>query len=260
VTRLIAPAKLTLSLAVTGVRPDGYHELRAEMVALSLADELTITEGGTALSVTAEPGARAESWGREEDNLITRALAAVGRRAAVHVVKRIPPGGGLGGGSSDAAAVLRWAGCTDAGTALALGSDVPFSVRGGRAVVEGAGEVVTPLAFVRREFVLLIPPFGVNTRRVYDAWDVRARSGLPTHRTNALTEAALSVEPRLGPWRDALGELTGGEPLLAGSGSTWFVEGGPADAGTDEMPWLGRGTDRARLVRARTVPPGWDGS
>ena len=45
-TRLMAPAKLTLSLAVTGVRPDGYHELRSEMVSLSLSDELTFTEGG----------------------------------------------------------------------------------------------------------------------------------------------------------------------------------------------------------------------
>ena len=52
-TRVIAPAKLTVSLAVTGVRPDGLHELRAEMVALSLADELTITEGSTGLTVEA---------------------------------------------------------------------------------------------------------------------------------------------------------------------------------------------------------------
>jgi 4-diphosphocytidyl-2-C-methyl-D-erythritol kinase len=259
VTRVIAPAKLTLSLAVTGVRPDGYHELRAEMVALSLADELTITEGSTGLTVAAEPGTRAESWPGDGDNLIARALAAVGRVAAVHVVKRIPLGGGLGGGSSDAAAVLRWAGCTDAGTALGLGSDVPFSLRGGRAAVEGIGEVVRPLAFVRREFLLLIPPFGVDTRRVYAAWDERERSGLPTRGANALTEAALQVEPRLAPWRDALGELTGGAPELAGSGSTWFVERRATGAGPDELPWLARGADRARLVWARTVPAGWDG-
>jgi 4-diphosphocytidyl-2-C-methyl-D-erythritol kinase len=258
VTRVIAPAKLTLSLAVTGVRPDGYHELRAEMVALSLADELTMTEGSTGMTVEAEPGTRAESLAGDRDNLIGRALAAVGRTAAVHVVKRIPLGGGLGGGSSDAAAVLRWAGCTDAGTALALGSDVPFSLTGGRAMVEGVGEVVTPLAFVPREFVLLVPPFGVDTGRVYAAWDERDRSGRPTRSANALTEAALEVEPRLGPWRDALGELTGREPALAGSGSTWFVEG-ETGGGTAEGPWLGSGNARARLVWAHTVPSGWDG-
>ncbi len=57
----------------------------------------------------------------------------------MHVVKRIPLGGGLGGGSTDAAAVLRWAGCTDLDIARSLGSDVPFSVAGGRALVEGIG-------------------------------------------------------------------------------------------------------------------------
>ncbi len=164
---MVAPAKLTLSLAVTGVRPDGYHELRAEMVSLSLSDVLTFTEGGSGLSIEAEPGTRAEAIGDDGDNLITRALAAVGRRAAVRVVKRIPVGGGLGGGSTDAAAVLRWARCSDPDVALGLGSDVPFSVIGGRALVEGTGERVTPLAFEARRFLLLIPPFGVNTARVY---------------------------------------------------------------------------------------------
>src|SRR6185312_4574502 len=53
-TAILAPAKLTLSLAVTGVRPDGYHELRSEMVSLDLSDELTLTEGGRGLTVVAD--------------------------------------------------------------------------------------------------------------------------------------------------------------------------------------------------------------
>ena len=253
-TRVIAPAKLTVSLSVTGIRSDGYHELRAEMVALSLADELTITEGDTGLTVTAEPGTRADALVDDPDNLIVRALAAVARKAAVHVTKRIPLGGGLGGGSSDAAAILRWAGCTDARTALALGSDVPFSLVGGRAVVEGIGETVTPQAFVPRGFLLLLPPFGVETARVYRAWDEDPRR----EGTNELTAAALAVEPRLGPWRDALGEWAGMEPVLAGSGSTWFVEGA-ALAGRSVPGELRNGAETARLVCARTVPAGWEG-
>ncbi len=225
-TRLFAPAKLTLSLAVTGVRPDGYHQLRSEMVSLSLADELTFTEGGAGLTFVAEPGTRTEVLGEEGDNLITRALGAVGRRAAVHVRKRIPLGGGLGGGSTDAAAVLRWAGCTDPDVARALGSDVPFSVVGGRALVEGTGEDVTPLDFEPRTFLLVLPPFGVDTAKVYAAWDALGERPLETE-VNALTTAALTVEPRLALWRDALREVAGGEPTLAGSGSTWFVEVAP---------------------------------
>jgi 4-diphosphocytidyl-2-C-methyl-D-erythritol kinase len=258
-TRLFAPAKLTLSLAVTGVRPDGYHQLRSEMVSLSLADELTFTEGGTGLTLVAEPGTRAESLGADRDNLITRALAAVGRRAAVHVRKRIPLGGGLGGGSTDAAAVLRWARCTDLDVARALGSDVPFSVVGGRALVEGTGETVTPLDFEPRAFLLVLPPFGVDTAKVYAAWDARGEGQPPESRGNALTTAALAVEPRLALWRDALREVAGGEPTLAGSGSTWFVEVAP-DGSHEDPSWLTLGDERARLIRAHTVPEGWDGS
>ena len=261
-TRLFAPAKLTLSLAVTGVRSDGYHQLRSEMVSLSLADELTFTDGGTGLTLVAEPGTHAESLGTDGDNLITRALAAVGRRAAVHVRKRIPVGGGLGGGSTDAAAVLRWARCTDLDVARALGSDVPFSVAGGRALVEGTGETVTPLDFAPRTFLLVLPPFGVDTAKVYAAWDERARRGErqpPESEGNALTAAALAVEPRLALWRDALGAVAGGEPTLAGSGSTWFIEV-EADGSGEDPSWLTLGDERARLIRAHTVPAGWNGS
>jgi 4-diphosphocytidyl-2-C-methyl-D-erythritol kinase len=256
-TRLLAPAKLTVSLAVTGVRADGYHELRSEMVSLSLADELTFIEGGRGLSLVAYPGTRAEALVDPADNLITRALSAVGRRAAVQVVKRIPLGGGLGGGSSDAAAVLRWAGCHDLDVALALGSDVPFSVAGGRALVEGTGEQITALAFEEREFLLLLPPFGVTTALVYAAWDERKEINHPDDRRNALTTSALAVEPRLAVWRDALRETAGSEPTLAGSGSTWFVEVAPAGTGPQDPAWLTRGEERARLIRARTVPTGW---
>jgi 4-diphosphocytidyl-2-C-methyl-D-erythritol kinase len=254
VSTILAPAKLTLSLAVTGVRPDGYHELRSEMVTLSLADVLTFTEGASGLTVSSEAGTRSEQLGRADDNLITQALAAVGRTAAVHLEKRIPLGGGLGGGSSDAAAVLRWAGCRDVALAARLGADVPFCVLGGRALVEGIGERVTPLPFETRSFLLLIPPFGVNTRQVYAAWDRLAPSPVASGVRNELTEAALVVEPRLARWRDTLGELTGVEPRLAGSGSTWFVEGSPADVDRAEPSWLTLGAEKGRLVPAHTVP------
>jgi 4-diphosphocytidyl-2-C-methyl-D-erythritol kinase len=252
---LHAPAKLTVSLRVTGVRADGYHELEAEMVSLSLADELVLDEAGRGLSVEAEPWARAERIPPMAENLIGRALAACGREAAVRLTKRIPPGAGLGGGSADAAAILRWAGATDPAVAAGLGADVPFCVAGGRARVRGVGELVTPLPFERHDYLLLLPPFGVETAAVYRAWDEA-----PTHGgTNELTAAALAVEPRLAPWRDALGELAGGEPRLAGSGSTWFIEGGPPEAGTADAPELQLSGVTGRLVRVRTVPAGWEG-
>jgi 4-diphosphocytidyl-2-C-methyl-D-erythritol kinase len=253
-SRLLAPAKLTVSLRITGVRPDGFHELDAEMLTLSLADELTIDPEGSGLSMDVEPGVQSDGWPGPGENLVERALVACGRRAAISLTKRIPLGGGLGGGSADAAAVLRWAGCADPDVAVRLGADVPFCLAGGRARVEGVGEKVTPLPFEARDYLLLLPPFGVETARVYRAWD----DDPGPEGTNALTAAALAVEPRLGPWRDALEEWAGSEPVLAGSGSTWFVEGG-AQAGRSVPDELRIGSETARLVRARTVPAGWEG-
>jgi 4-diphosphocytidyl-2-C-methyl-D-erythritol kinase len=214
--RVLAPAKLTLSLRVTGVRDDGYHLIDAEMVTLDLADELEFTEGdGLEITGIAIP--------IDDDNLVRRALRAMDRTAHVALTKRIPVGAGLGGGSADAAAVLRWAGCDDVAVAVALGADVPFCVVGGRARVTGIGEVLEPLPFVQQIFTLLTPPFGVSTPAVYRAWD---ELGGPTGRgPNDLELAALRVEPRLAAWRDRLAGATGRTPVLAGSGSTWFVEG-----------------------------------
>jgi 4-diphosphocytidyl-2-C-methyl-D-erythritol kinase len=216
ISTVLAPAKLTVSLRVTGTRPDGFHELDAEMVALDLADELTFDDGdGLEIrGIDVDAGA---------DNLVARALRAVGRTAHVVVDKRIPAGAGLGGGSADAAAVLRWAGGDDLVVAASLGTDVCFCLRGGRARVSGIGDVVEPLPFAARTYTLLMPPFGCSSPAVYRAWD---ELGGPTSAgSNDLEAAALRVEPRLAAWRDRLGEATGLAPALAGSGSTWFVEG-----------------------------------
>ncbi|MEJ7585175.1 MAG: 4-(cytidine 5'-diphospho)-2-C-methyl-D-erythritol kinase [Acidimicrobiales bacterium] len=214
-----APAKLTLSLRVVGVRPDGYHQIDAEMVTLDLADQLTFSEGD-GLEVVGDAGG--QDVPVDDENLVRRALAAVGRRAHVRLAKRIPAGAGLGGGSADAAAVFRWAGVDDAELAAKVGADVPFCLRGGRARVRGIGESVEPLAPIDAAFTLLTPPFGCSTRAVYRAWD---RLGGPSGAgRNDLESAALLVEPRLARYRDRLGEATGVTPVLAGA-STWFVEG-----------------------------------
>jgi 4-diphosphocytidyl-2-C-methyl-D-erythritol kinase len=212
-----ALAKLTLSLRVTGVRDDGYHLLDSEMATLDLADVLTFAPGDDLALV----GTSGLDVG--EGNLVRRALRAVGRTAAVRLEKHIPVGGGLGGGSADAAAVLRWTGCTDTAVAAGLGADVPFCLIGGRARVTGIGDEIEALPFERRSFTLLPYPRQVSTVAVYEAWD---RLGGPTvDGSNDLEPAAVTVEPQLAEWGDRLGNATGRTPMLAGSGGTWFVEG-----------------------------------
>ena len=222
-----APAKLTLSLRLTGVRADGYHLIDAEMVTLDLADQLDFSQGQGLEVVYRDPSgplAPGEPTVPSDDrNLVVRALRSVGKEARVRLEKRIPVGAGLGGGSADAAAVLRWAGCRDLSLAASLGADVPFCLVGGRARVTGVGELVEPLPFENRVFTLLLPGLAVPTAEVYRAWD---RLGGPVGPgRNDLEPAALVVEPRLAAWRDRFGEATGRTPALAGSGACWYVEG-----------------------------------
>ncbi len=217
--RLTARAKLTRSFRVVGRRGDGYHLLEAEMVTLAFHDDVTISDG-EGLRVS---GPAADGVPTDDTNLVRRALVALGRRALVHVDKHIPAGAGLGGGSADAAAVLRWAGNDDLDLAASLGADVPFCLVGGRALVRGIGEEVEPLPWEDRDITLVIPPRPVSTVAVYRAWD--DLGGPRSEGLNDLEPAALAVAPDLARWRDRIREAAGRAPVLAGSGSTWFVEG-----------------------------------
>lgn len=215
-----APAKLTLSLRMTGVRDDGYHLLDAEMVSLAWADTLTIDAAGAGLSAD---GPFAVGMPLDDSNLVAKALRLADRTAGIHLHKVIPHGGGLGGGSSDAAAVLRWAGFTDVVAASQLGADVSFCLVGGRARVLGIGEIVEPLEFVARDVTLIVPPLAVSTPAAYRAWD--ELGGPRADGPNDLEPAALVVEPQLVRWRDRIREAAGVAPTLAGSGATWFLHG-----------------------------------
>lgn len=223
--RLEAPAKLTLTLSVTGVRADGYHLIDAEMVALDIADVVTI-EDADSTSITID-GPFAEGIPTDESNLVHKALALTGRTARVHISKNIPHGGGLGGGSTDAAAILRWANFTDHAAAAAVGADIPFSLVGGRAHVSGIGEIVQPLPYESRDITLLIPPVHVSTPLVYKTWD--AMGGPRGDNGNDLEPAALAAVPELREWRQRIAEALGQTPYLAGSGATWFVYGHAPD-------------------------------
>jgi 4-diphosphocytidyl-2-C-methyl-D-erythritol kinase len=220
-TRIEAPAKLTLSLAITGVRNDGYHLIDAEMVALGLADDITLEESSTTRITVL--GEFADGVPTDESNLVHKALSLVERTANVIIHKNIPHGGGLGGGSTNAAAVLRWAGCTDSAVAASIGADVPFTLHGGRARVTGIGEIVSSLPFVAHDITLFVPPVHVSTPLVYRTWDTM--NGPKGDQGNDLEPAAIAAVPELAVWRDSIADAFGVRPRLAGSGATWFTEG-----------------------------------
>lgn len=185
VVRVDALAKVTLSLRVLGIRPDGYHDLEALTVsATDPHDSLALerrTAPGVELAVEGETGDVPPG----RDNLAVRAaealLAGAGVPAGVslHLRKRIPAGGGLGGGSADAAAALvgvrALLGLDVEDDELArlgagLGSDVPFCVRGGAAWMRGRGERLQPLALDEPlRLLVVVPPFRLATPAVYRA-------------------------------------------------------------------------------------------
>lgn len=242
-----AHAKLTTTLRITGTRHDGFHLLDAEMISLDLHDLVTIDPTGVGVTAVGPFG---DGVPLDGTNLVSRALELAGVDAHITLDKRIPHGGGLGGGSTDAAAVLRWAGFgtgdDELDRAAALGADIPFCLVGGRARVRGIGELIEPLPFGDAAVTLVIPPLSVSTPDAYRAWDrldERRSIGF-----NDLEPAALAVEPRLAWWRDAIGERIGVAPTLAGSGATWFANGRHSDALTD---LIGEG---ATVVEAHEVP------
>lgn len=241
-TTVVAPAKLTLSLRMTGLRADGYHLIDAEMVTLDLHDTLEIDATGDQLALdTLQVIGGGPDVPTGPSNLVLRALDLTGRHAGIRLTKRIPSQAGLGGGSSDAGAVLRWADYTDLIAASRLGADIPFCTIGGRARVTGIGEEIEELPFLARDLTLVTPPIACATPAVFKAWD---ELGGPRNDdgVNDLEAAALVVAPDLARWRDQLGERAGKRPTLAGSGSTWFVEG--------HVPGDGH-------VTTKTTPKGW---
>jgi 4-diphosphocytidyl-2-C-methyl-D-erythritol kinase len=225
---VIAYSKLTLSLRVLGSRPDGFHELEALTVSLSNPCDSLRIEPADEMSISVS-GLFAPDVPTDSSNLAWRAAEAVGQTLAISIGKEIPPGAGLGGGSADAAAVLVACGGTEE-MGAALGSDVPFCMRGGAAWMRGRGEIIEPTTVPKLELLVIAPDFGCSTPAVYRAWD---ELGGPSGRVveidgfpplvNDLEPAAERVEPRLRAFREQIEAVTGGPALLAGSGSAYVV-------------------------------------
>ncbi len=190
ILKRLAPAKINLTLEVLGKRDDGYHEVHSLVQAIGLYDTLSFEPADAISLECTEPSLETS------DNLVIQAaelLKSVSncrKGAMIKLEKRIPWGAGLGGGSSDAAATLLalnrlWeTGLLTSdlvNLAARLGSDVPFFIHSGTALVQGRGERVTPLSVsIPGWFVLLIPPLPKpvrKTQQLYSRLDARHFTG-----------------------------------------------------------------------------------
>jgi len=182
---LRAHAKINVSLAVRGVRPDGYHELRTVFRSLALHDTLRFERADEGFAIAcAAPGVPLD-----ERNLVWKAArlvwGAAGRSGEpvgrVRLTKQIPAQGGLGGGSADgAAALVGWDRLWDTRLpaarlrelAVCLGADVPFFLCAGTALGLERGDELQPLPDGPSRWVVLVfPPFGVSTSEAFRWWD-----------------------------------------------------------------------------------------
>lgn len=177
--KVLAPAKVNLSLEVRGLLPNGYHEITSIMQTIDLCDILSFYPSSD-IEITSDLA----NW-RAQESLVSKAVELLRgkspRGVRIEVQKRIPLSSGLGGDSSDAAATLLalnsfWGldlpGEELRALAIKLGSDVPFFIHKGTALVEGYGEKVTTLPGLGDYFfVLLFPDIPVGkekTKRIYN--------------------------------------------------------------------------------------------
>ena len=266
--RVGAPAKVNLTLEVTGVEENGYHTLDTVFCWLALEDELTLEKADkTTLKMSSE-GVSTELVTTDQDNLVLKAHKAL-EKAVEHelptsfqLLKRIPAGGGLGGGSADAAACLFGLNkLYDLGlgqeellrVARPLGADVSFGLVGGAARGTRYGDILESLSFPRElaalQVVLVLPGFPCPTPKVYSLWDenpsrvARGSSERFLSSTdrgvqlqeiaNDLEEPAFRLHPDLRILKRAMGDAGLLGVCLSGSGSTLFgflPEGGDLES------------------------------
>lgn len=255
--KISAPAKINLTLEVTGIEANGYHTLDTLFCWLHLEDDLHLEAAeSTTLTIEAE-GVSTDQVTADQSNLVLKAHAAlcqaVGRSLPTrfHLLKRIPAGGGLGGGSADAAACLVGMNSLyDLGLsreqlleiARPLGADVSFGLVGGLARGTRYGDLLESVAFPsalkQQSVVLVLPGIACPTPAVYKLWDEkpsRVASGASSLFLNSqkieeylgrvcndLEEPAMRLHPVLGDLKRAMvcAGLRG--VCVSGSGSTLF--------------------------------------
>lgn len=249
---LLCPAKVNLTLEITGTRADGYHLLRSIMQPVDLFDELKIdAEQGSGISLSATGIIKMPSG---SDNLIYKAAelylktTGINANIDIHLNKNISMQAGLGGGSSNAAATLfglnRIFG-EALGTeklielAARVGADVPFFIQCRTALVEGIGEKITLLGdFPLLNYLIVKPPYGLETESVYSKWDesgglcsepLNITDTIESYKNgdyilkNDLEKPALALENRISGLKEMLRGFGCTHVAMSGSGTAVFA-------------------------------------
>ena len=248
-----AYAKINLGIKIVGRRPDGYHEILSVAQCVDLADVLDFE-----LASSDQLTCSLDSLSTGPDNLVCRAVDAFHAQLArpaqsfrIHLKKNIPIGAGLGGGSADAAAALRalnrfydqpFSNADLRQIAATLGSDIPFLVEGGTALMRGRGEILESLSWEGAVFyVLAYPDVEISTAWAYGqlgpiltenspyfSFIVSLSGGCVDHDRlfevleNDFTPAVERTYPIVAELRSQLDRVGARATLMSGSGSTVY--------------------------------------
>lgn len=249
---LSAPAKINLTLGITGLRSDGYHLLESIMQTVSLADTLIFEKIPSGILLSCNKS----HIPTDERNLCCKAAkkyfdaAGISGGIKIDLIKCIPDGAGMGGGSSDAAQVLKAmqvlypAEVDLLEIAASLGADVPFFLEGGTVLCSGIGEVLEPLSLPQKNALFCVvtkPPEGLSTPLVYKLYDQSGasfasplseelRTRLESGDPEALFEAlyndlelpAISQLPEIATRKEMLLSMGADAAMMTGSGSAVF--------------------------------------
>lgn len=250
----LAPAKINLALDILGPRPDGYHEMRMVMQTVSLCDTVRLEEREGDFVLHAADIAIPKGRKSMEQQAAEAFFQAAGRPMpglSVTLEKRTPAYAGLGGGSADTAALLRMLRelyCPEMtleeleAVGLTVGSDVPFCIRGGTALAEGRGEVLTDLPTMPECWVVICKPaFDLPTPQMFARFRPEHRKNPPdisgmtaalregdlegvARRVNNVFEAALSLQARvqIDDIKDTMLRCGAMTAAMSGSGPTVF--------------------------------------
>jgi len=267
---LKAPAKINWFLSVLRKRGDGYHDIRSLMQCVDLYDTLLFEENDTLEVISDLKDLPVEQNLVYRAAMLMRAIAGGNRGARISLKKEIPPAGGMGGGSCDAAVTLLglnrlWQ--MNLSTqrlrelGASIGSDVPFFVNNVYALVEGRGEVITPLSEAPVVPLLLVNPgIPVSTAWAYKEGQIRLTKKtvdiklfcqtldrgdfaiLHSLLVNDLEDAVIGAYPEIGRIKDQLRRLGAAASAMSGSGSTVFgvfrsVEDAQNAARNVDSPW-----------------------
>jgi 4-diphosphocytidyl-2-C-methyl-D-erythritol kinase len=251
-----AYAKINLSLDVSGRRDNGYHDVRMVMQSISLHDTL-IFEKNDAFTLATDNAELAKESDEGKENIILKACRVLTEYkgafggAKITLTKRIPIAAGMAGGSTDAAATLRGLNrLYDLGLsmqeletiAVKIGADVPFCVRGGTALSEGIGEILTKLKTPSETKIVIVKPdINVSTKDVYEAFDSLSKPFHPdvdamvkavneddideivSNLGNSLEAVTKGLHPVIGEIEEFMLENGARGALMSGSGPTVFA-------------------------------------